>query len=245
MSIQEEQNYHGKIVSQQQEITERDIISYLQNNIDFFKNNPNILSQMEIPHECSGAASLIEVQVSVLRDKNDGLKAKMLELMQVARENDQLAERMLRLTLSLMGAVSLEQTLQVLDTSIRSEFQADAIAIRLFEQDNMLAIATENIISKNDPEIKPFENFFRAERPLCGRLKREQLEFMFRDMSGEIQSAVLIPLGHRSGLGMLAIGSKDKDRFHPGMGTVFLKQMGVLVTGMLKHYIKDPLISAL
>lgn len=243
MSIQEEQNYHGRIVSQPKEITQRDIISYLQNNTDFFKNNPDILSQMEIPHECNGATSLIELQVNVLKDKNDEMKAKMVDLMQMARENDQLSERMIKLTLSLMEAEDLPQVLQALDKTIRSEFQADAIAIRLFEKEKMPDIFPDILISKDDPELKPFEFFFRAERPLCGRLKPDQLEFMFKDNSKEIQSAVLIPLGHRSGIGMLAIGSKDKDRFHPAMGTVFLKQMGALVSGMLKHYIKEPTFS--
>lgn len=238
MSIQEEQNYHGKIVSQPKEITQRDIITYLQNNTDFFKNNPYILSQMEIPHECNGATSLIELQVNVLRDKNDELKAKMVELMQMARENDQLSERMTKLTLWLMEAENLPQVLQVLDKAIRSDFQADAITIRLFEKEKMPDIAPDFLISKDDPELKPFEFFFRAERPLCGRLKPDQLKFLFKDKSSEIQSAVLIPLGHRSGIGMLAIGSKDKDRFHPAMGTTFLKQMGALIAGMLKHHLK-------
>lgn len=238
MSIQEEQKFHGNIVSQKDEITERDVAGYLKQHPDFLKNNAGILAQLEIPHACNGAISLIEVQVSVLRDKNDHLKAKMMELMRVARENDQLAERMMHLTLSLMEAENLEQTLQVLDTSMASEFQADAFAIRLFEQDKMPDNFPGTIISKNDTTLAPFENFFRAERPLCGRLKAEQLDFLFGDKAKEIQSAVLIPLGHRSGLGMVAIGSKDKDRFHPGMGTVFLKQMGALITSMLKHYLK-------
>lgn len=238
MSTQEEQNYHGKIVNQKDEIKERDVADYLKHHPDFLKNNAGILAQLEIPHECNGAASLIEAQVSILREKNDHLKAKMMELMQVARDNDQLAERMLHLTLSLIDAENLEQTLAVLDKSIGSEFQADAISIRLFEQDKKLDNFPDKIISKNAPELTSFENFFRAERSLCGRLKKEQLEFMFGDKARDIRSAVLIPLGHRSGLGMFAIGSKDRNRFHPGMGTVFLKQMGALITGMLKHYLK-------
>ena len=41
---------------------------------------------------------------------------------------------------------------------------------------------------------------------------------------------MLLPL---PGLGMLAVGSTDANRFFPGMGTLFLRMMGeALVTAM-------------
>ena len=246
MSIQEEQKYHGKIVSQEKEITSRDVADYLQKHPDFLKNNINIFTQMEIPHECGGAISLIEHQVIALREKNKSLKGKLMELMQVARENDQLTERMMGLTLALMGADSLEQILAVLDKKLASDFQADAITIRLFDKDKLLSSKNkildsmpDKIIQMDDPALTSFESFFHSGRPLCGRLKSEQLQYLFSaDTAKEITSAVLIPLGNRSELGMVAIGSNNKDRFHPGMGTVFLRQMGALITGMLKHHLK-------
>ena len=246
MSIQEEQKFHGKIVSQKKEITSRDVADYLQKHPDFLKNNINIFTQMEIPHECGGAISLIEHQVIALREKNKGLKGKLMELMQVARENDQLTERMMGLTLALMGADSLEQILAVLDKKLASDFQADAITIRLFDNDNLLSSKNkildsmpDKIIQIDDPALASFESFFHSGRPLCGRLKNEQLQYLFSaDTAKEITSAVLIPLGNRAELGMVAIGSNNKDRFHPGMGTVFLRQMGALITGMLKHHLK-------
>jgi len=246
MSIQEEQKYLGKVVSQKQEITSRDVADYLQANPDFLKNNINILTQMEIPHDCGGAISLIEHQVIALRGKNKDLKRRLLELMQVARENDQLTERMMNLTLALMGADSLEQILAVLDKKLVNDFQADAITIRLFDEDNLLSgknkgpdSIPDKVIQMDDPALAPFENFLRSGRPLCGRLKDEQLLYLFSaETAKEIRSAVLIPLGNRSEIGMVAIGSKNKDRFHPGMGTVFLRQMSALITGMLKHHLK-------
>jgi len=37
------------------------------------------------------------------------------------------------------------------------------------------------------------------------------------------------------GLGLLAIGSRDPDRFQPGMGTVFLKMISATVTAALQR----------
>lgn len=171
MSIQEEQKFHGKIVSQKKEITSRDVADYLQKHPDFLKNNVNIFTQMEIPHDCGGAISLIEHQVIALREKNKSLKGKLMELMQVARENDQLTERMMGLTLALMGADSLEQILTVLDKNLASDFQADAITICLFDNDNplfsndnKLGGISDKIIQIDDPALAPFESFFHSGR---------------------------------------------------------------------------------
>ena len=46
------------------------------------------------------------------------------------------------------------------------------------------------------------------------------LDALFGAQAAEVKSAVLVPI---DGVGMLAIGSQDANRFHPGMGTVFLK----------------------
>ena len=37
------------------------------------------------------------------------------------------------------------------------------------------------------------------------------------------------PLGSKAGIGFLAIGSVDANRFHPGMSTDFLERIGELV----------------
>jgi uncharacterized protein len=43
----------------------------------------------------------------------------------------------------------------------------------------------------------------------------------------------LIPLGGQVPAGLLALGSVDRDRFHPGMSTEFLWRMGELITDAL------------
>jgi uncharacterized protein YigA (DUF484 family) len=44
----------------------------------------------------------------------------------------------------------------------------------------------------------------------------------------------LIPLGSQTNpAGLLALGSVDRDRFHPGMSTEFLWRMGELITDAL------------
>ena len=46
----------------------------------------------------------------------------------------------------------------------------------------------------------------------------------------------LVPLGKKSELGFLAIGSVAADRFHPGMSIDFLTRLGELVTEAIRRH---------
>ena len=52
------------------ELLERDVIKFLETHIDFFERHPDLLSSLRLPHNSGQAISLIEKQVSVLREQN-------------------------------------------------------------------------------------------------------------------------------------------------------------------------------
>ena len=72
-------------------------------------------------------------------------------------------------------------------------------------------------------------DFFERERPVCGRLGAEQMDFLFGAQAEEMGSAALLPLQTDDILGVLAIGSADPQRFHPDMGTEFLHRLTEVV----------------
>jgi uncharacterized protein YigA (DUF484 family) len=45
-----------------------------------------------------------------------------------------------------------------------------------------------------------------------------------------------VPLGEKGALGLLAVGSNDVNRFHPGMSTEFLARMGELIADSIARY---------
>ncbi|HEX5514481.1 MAG TPA: DUF484 family protein, partial [Gammaproteobacteria bacterium] len=73
---------------------------------------------------------------------------------------------------------------------------------------------------------------------VCGRLLREQLQFLFSDSAVAIGSAALVPLvDNNKVVGLLAVGSYRPDHFHPGMGTVFLRQLGAIAGRALRRHL--------
>lgn len=222
----------------QPELDERSVVTYLRRRPEFFQNHPSLAAQLQIPHHCGSAVSLIEYQVNVLRDQNRQMKRKLKELVQVGRDNDRLSERMVQLTLALLDATSLDGLLTALDDILHHEFKADAVAVRLFDPEGGLAGQwPDKVMDPSDPQLTVFQSFFKTNRPLCGHLKGGQLEFLFGAAAESVGSAALIGLGDHAKLGMLAIGSREPSRFHPGMGTLFLSRMGTLVGSALGRYL--------
>jgi uncharacterized protein len=222
-------------------LEEKTVADYLRDNPEFFQNNVSLLASLQIPHAISPAVSLVEYQVKVLRDQNSQLKRKLMDLVQVARDNNRLNERMHQLTLGLIKANSLEALLDTLRVNLLGEFKADTVILRLAGMTE--AQTRECGIDYYDPnaaELQHFDAFLKNSRPQCGRFKRDQLQYLFGDQTQAIESAALIPLGHHCKLGLMAIGSQEASRFHPGMGTLFLTHLGELMELCLTvHLITD------
>lgn len=209
-------------------LSEEAVEAWLRAHPDFFERHLALLEVLRLPHPAGGGAvSLIERQIGWLRDKNRQLERKLLDLVQVARENERLSQRMHHLALGLMDADSLDAVLATTQEQLRTEFRADHVVVRLLGNpgDGL------HFMAGNDPALDALEKLFETRRPLCGRLSDEQLSALFPEDDEPLQSAVAVPLmeGSRR-LGVLALGSREETRFHPGMGTLFLGYLGEIIS---------------
>ncbi len=221
-------------------LEEKTIADYLRNNPEFFQNNPSLLASLEIPHSCGPAISLVEHQIKVLRDQNSQLKRKLMDLVHVARDNNRLNERLHQLTLGLINSTSLENLLDTLRDNLEGEFSADTVTLRLAGVSGARARECGVETYAPDTALVLFETFIKSCQPQCGRFKKEQLKYLFGDQAEAIESAALIPLGRNSAQGLLAIGSQEPSRFHPGMGTLFLTHLGELMGLLLAENTRNP-----
>ena len=113
------------------EITDEAITQYLNCNPDFFVNNQDILSRLRIPHDSGKAVSLIEKQVGVLRSKSRHLENSLLDLIAVARQNENLHDRLHTLIQEIITAPTLSDIVALTQTSLRDNFSAEDVHILL------------------------------------------------------------------------------------------------------------------
>jgi uncharacterized protein YigA (DUF484 family) len=211
-----------------------EVASYLRKHPDFLNEFPDLALALVLPREQGQAASLASYQLDVLRDKNRELNRRLHELIEIAHENQLLMVRVHTLTLALMRATSLPETLNAVVAALTEDFNTNLVRIVLFRADGDLPAAEWLLIEPEGARAMPvFSEFLKRAEPLCGRLQQDKLDSLFGTRVGEVASAVLLPV---DGVGMLAVGSEDANRFHPGMGTVFLKLIAEAVASAVARF---------
>src|SRR3954471_6112708 len=218
---------------------EERIERYLALNPDFFERHQQLLARMRLPHMRTGSTvSLVERQVEVLRDQKSDADRRLAEFVAVARANDGLAERIHRFTRRLMRASGPAAALTSIEASLREYFEAFNCVLLLTAPLDVLPNNYEPFLRKlpaDDTNIRTFEALLATGKPRCGQVRDSQRDFLFGPESASIGSVALVPLGENGSLGLLALGSAERERFHPGMSTEFLKRMGELITGALSR----------
>jgi hypothetical protein len=221
-------------------LSDRDVHDYLERHPDFFERHNALLGTLRLPHVAGGTVSLVEKQVSVLRQKDLKLERQLKDLLAVARANDVLAGKIHQLTLRLLAAPDLAATLTAIEKSLRTGFDADQSILVLFGDPEAFADVKVGrfflAIEREDDAVKTFDTFLQGSGPRCGQIRDVQRDFLFGKQTDEIGSTALIPLGKKAAVGFLAIGSNDADRFHPGMSIDFLTRLGELVAGALQRF---------
>jgi hypothetical protein len=217
------------------ESEEETIAVYLQRNPDFFERHQAVLARLKLPHARGGAAvSLVERQIEVLREKLAALEGRLAELLRTARANDAIAERLHRFTRRLLRAVPRAEAVARIEAGLREDFDAFHAALVLIGPHAGLPEQKfVRVVSPDDPNLKSFESLFASGKPRCGQARDSQREFLFGPEGPEMGSVALVPLGHKGSIGLLALGSVDRDRFHPGMSTEFLARMADLIADAL------------
>ena len=217
------------------------VAEYLQRSPEFFERNSQLLDQLRLPHRRPGGAtiSLVERQVEVLRERNAQLELRLRELIEVARSNDALAERIHRLNLRLIRAHGRLATIHAIESSLREDFDAvQSVLVGFLEPSPDLSADSGRFLRlarREDPDMKMFESLFQSDKPRCGLIRDTQRDFLFGKDNVEIGSAALTPLGIKGSLGVLAIGASDAQRFTSGMSTEFLSRIGEIVSVALQR----------
>jgi len=218
-------------------IEEQAVIQYLHHNPDFFEQHPQLLAKLRLQHPRSGSTvSLIERQVDVLREKIQIQDQKLAEFVQVARANNVLAEKIHRFTRRLLRTQGTGSAIAEIEASLREDFDTFHTVLVLTCADLPEADEPQCFLRRvatDDPALRSFDSLFAGAKPRCGQIRDSQREFLFGQEAPNIGSVALIPLGGQTHAGLLALGSVDRDRFHPGMSTEFLWRMGELITDAL------------
>ncbi|WP_425480689.1 DUF484 family protein [Lysobacter silvisoli] len=211
-----------------------EVAAWLRRHPRFLQQFPDLALSLVVPREEGSAASLASYQLEVLRDKNRELSRRLQELFGNAQENERLSVRTHQLTLALMRQTSAADTLRAMAATLAEDFNGERVRLVVFQSVAGLDDAEWlQVISADDARLQPFRDCLADGEPLCGRLQPEKHALLYGDQADQVQSTALLPL---PGVGLVAVGSRDPNRFFPGMGTLFLRMMGESLATALKRF---------
>lgn len=202
---------------------DHDVVEYLRHHADFFERHHELLAELRIPHQAKGAVSLIERQITALRDQNRQLRRQLHDLVDIAHENDALHERMHRLIVDVLHVSSVEEMREVLTRSLHDDFKADAVSLHLLDD-------------VSDEEREEFHALLAMGKPACGEIKPSRAEWLFGEMAESIASAALVPLADDA---LLAVGGHDATRYTLQTSTDYLCRLAEVLSVVLARLRKQ------
>lgn len=219
-------------------IAEEDVVAYLHEHPDILERHPKLLGNLRVPHGCEGAISLVEYQVNQLRGENREMRERIRSLVTNARDNEDLGRRFHGLTIELIGCAGASDAFSTLYQCLGTQFSVEHSAVRIFAPARHPEDAGLAEFDSAGRDL--FAAALEADKPSCGRLRPEQVALLFGVEAERVGSAALMPLGGSRAFGLLGVAARDPQRYHPGMGTVFLRQVGELLTAVLADHVQRP-----
>lgn len=211
-----------------------EVAAWLRRHPNFLKQFPDLALSLVVPREEGPTASLATYQLEVLREKNRELSRRLGDLFGNAQDNERLAVRVHQLTLALMRQTSAADTLGAMAASLQEDFAGDLVRLVVFAPVQDVGDAEWlQALPQDSHHLVPFRDCLREGEPICGRLQPEKNAVLYGPRADEVASSALLPL---PGVGLVAVGSRDGNRFYPGMGTLFLRMMGESLATALQRF---------
>jgi len=184
-----------------------EVAAWLRHEPDFLQQFPDLALSLTVPREQGRAASLASYQLEILREKNRELNRRLHELFAISEHNERLAVRTHQLTLALMRQPDRAGVVRAMAASLSEDFNGDLVRIVLFA---------------------PVEG--------AGASGEDWLCIIPREDARLAAFADVLDSDEPLWLGLIAVGSRDGNRFWPGMGTLFLRMMGAAFAAALRRF---------
>ena len=198
--------------------TPDEIVEYLRNHPDFFVLHPELIPGLIIPHTTEeNVASLLEYQVSRLRQQSSDLQRVIREMESVSSDDRNFTSDIHALSLGLLASTSPEEFYNYLTKGLKTYYSADRVLLLLFSKPGVPENCSGIHFMESNSKLRfMFTEIFHRNKPLCGSLQEEHLLELFDSDIDLIKSTVLLPMDHANWQGLLVLGSHEQGQYGHG-----------------------------
>ena len=192
--------------------------AFLRAHPNFLQDRPGLLAALNLPHGGEGAVSLIERQVSVLRERNIASRQKLAELSDISRENDRLLDATRNTILALLAGENRADLSRIWLHQVTDTFQAEMGALLWLDES-----------SGSAGEAPLASKLIRHGESFSGVLRPEEMQAVFGTDATEGSAALVAIRSGGDDIGVLGVGSHDTQRYRAEDGTLFLDYLAEVI----------------
>jgi uncharacterized protein YigA (DUF484 family) len=196
----------------------KDVEAFLREHPNFLQDRPGLLAVLNLPHGGEGAVSLVERQVSVLRERNITSRQKLAELSDIGRENDRLLDATRNTILALLAGENRADLTKIWLDQVTGTFKAE-----------MGALVWLDGVPDDDAEAPLPSKLIRQGGGFSGVLRPEEMETVFGTAAAEGSAALVAIRSGEDDIGVLGVGSHDPQRYRAEDGTLFLEYLAEVI----------------
>ena len=160
---------------------------------------------------------------------------KLSELLHFGEENDAISDKVHSLCLGIITTNDFRALTQLVTQNLRENFRVPHAAIRLWATPKDSTDAASEEFNEVAAEVKSWAQGLTT--PYCGHRHGLELSGWFDELVAP-KSFALIALRGEQAFGLLALASDDEQRFHPAMGTLYLKRIGEMLSAALQGHLQ-------
>ena len=194
----------------------KDVEAFLRAHPNFLQDRPGLLAVLNLPHGGEGAVSLVERQVSVLRERNVASRQKLAELSDIGRENDRLLDATRNTILALLAGENRSDLSCIGRDQVTGTFQAEMGALVWLD-------------GASDDEVLLASKLIRQAGSFSGVLRPEEMQTVFGAAATEGSAALVAIRSGEDDIGVLGVGSHDTQRYQAEDGTLFLEYLAEVI----------------
>ena len=201
-------------------LNETNLIEFLKKNPDVFQRHPELLELVTLSDN-RGTASLLEKQIEQLKQRLSKFQSQQFELIEVARENEQISDSFNNIICQLIAFNNLSEFASEFPVALRKTFKIDEVTFK-----------TPQAVKGREVDQQAYSEALRRlnnREAVCDNRWPSTIAKLF--FTDAIKSSALVPMRistDSNPIGILALGSNEADRYNHELGTAHLGRLGIM-----------------
>jgi uncharacterized protein YigA (DUF484 family) len=232
--------------SEPRELTDAQVVRFLRENPDFLERYPQLLSVIRAPErqfedadEAGGeVVDLQGAMLSRMRSERAQREKQSSELIDASRVNLQSQKRVHAAVIAILSARSLDHMIEILTIDLAGLLNVDAVALCL-EGGMVTPTSAQGL---RVVPVGTIDKILDVSRTVSLRENVEGDRRIYGEAAGLVRSEAMLRLSVREDApcALLAMGSREPDRFHTGQGSELLTFLARILEHSIRTWLDLP-----